>query len=89
MTADQRGLLLRFVTSVSRAPLGGFRHLNPPLTVHKARCMDWGLRVPLSRGKRLTCVPAPGVFVLVGRLALQQVLTSALFEGFACLGEVI
>ncbi|KAK9832830.1 hypothetical protein WJX81_005036 [Elliptochloris bilobata] len=38
MTAEQRGLLLRFVTSVSRAPLGGFRHMNPPLTIHKVYC---------------------------------------------------
>ena len=37
MTAEERGLLLRFVTSVSRGPLGGFRHLTPPLTIHKAR----------------------------------------------------
>lgn len=39
LTAEQRGLLLRFITSVSRAPLGGFRHMNPPLTIHKARRM--------------------------------------------------
>lgn len=39
LTAEQRGLLLRFITSVSRAPLGGFRHMNPPMTIHKARRM--------------------------------------------------
>jgi len=38
MSADERGLLLRFVTSVSRAPLGGFRHLAPPLTIHRVPC---------------------------------------------------
>lgn len=30
--------LLKFVTSCSRAPLGGFRHLNPPFTIHKVEC---------------------------------------------------
>ena len=38
MSADELGLLLRFVTSVSRAPLGGFRHLAPPLTIHRVPC---------------------------------------------------
>eukprot|EP00879_Flechtneria_rotunda_P007931 GHRR01008309.1.p1 GENE.GHRR01008309.1~~GHRR01008309.1.p1 ORF type:complete len:968 (+),score=427.16 GHRR01008309.1:1220-4123(+) len=37
-TAEQRRLLLRFITSTSRAPLGGFKHLQPPLTVHKVDC---------------------------------------------------
>ena len=37
MDEADRGLLLRFATSVSRAPLGGFQHLSPPLTIHKAR----------------------------------------------------
>ena len=32
---EDRKALLKFVTSCSRAPLGGFRHLNPPLTIHK------------------------------------------------------
>ncbi|KAI7846263.1 hypothetical protein COHA_000243 [Chlorella ohadii] len=34
---DQRSLL-KFVTSCSRAPLGGFKHLHPPLTIHKVDC---------------------------------------------------
>ncbi len=38
MSAEERGLLLRFVTSVSRSPLGGFRHLAPPLTIHRVPC---------------------------------------------------
>lgn len=36
MSKAQRSALMKFATSVSRAPLGGFKHLNPPLTVHKA-----------------------------------------------------
>ncbi|GAB4814415.1 hypothetical protein N2152v2_001461 [Parachlorella kessleri] len=35
---EDRKALLKFVTSCSRAPLGGFRHLNPPLTIHKVDC---------------------------------------------------
>ena len=35
MTPTERGALMRFATSVTRAPLGGFAHLNPPLTLHK------------------------------------------------------
>ena len=31
--------LLRFVTSCSRCPLLGFSHLQPPFTLHKARCV--------------------------------------------------
>ncbi len=36
MSKAERSALMKFATSVSRAPLGGFKHLNPPLTVHKA-----------------------------------------------------
>ena len=35
MSKEDRSALMKFATSVSRAPLGGFKHLNPPLTVHK------------------------------------------------------
>jgi hypothetical protein len=35
MTPAERSALLRFATSTSRAPLGGFRFLQPPLTIHK------------------------------------------------------
>jgi hypothetical protein len=38
MDPAQRAALLRFMTSTSRAPLGGFQHLNPPLTVQKVDC---------------------------------------------------
>ena len=37
-TPQQRSALLRFITSTSRAPLGGFKHLQPPLTIHKVDC---------------------------------------------------
>ena len=36
MSKAERSALMKFATSVSRAPLGGFKHLNPSLTVHKA-----------------------------------------------------
>lgn len=38
LSAEQRAALLRFITSTSRAPLGGFKHLTPPLTIHKVDC---------------------------------------------------
>jgi hypothetical protein len=38
LSPDQRCALLHFITSTSRAPLGGFKHLQPPLTIHKVDC---------------------------------------------------
>lgn len=35
LTPKEMGLLLKFITSCSRAPLGGFKYLHPPLTLHK------------------------------------------------------
>ena len=37
MTPKERGALMKFATSVTRAPLGGFAHLNPPFTLHRVR----------------------------------------------------
>ena len=37
MSPVELGLLLRFVTSCSRPPLGGFKYLHPPFTLHKVR----------------------------------------------------
>ena len=38
MAQEDRRALLRFATSSSRPPLGGFAHLNPPLTIQKVDC---------------------------------------------------
>lgn len=38
LEAKERCLLLKFVTSCSRAPLLGFKHLQPTFTVHKVAC---------------------------------------------------
>ncbi len=38
MGPKERSALMKFATSVSRAPLGGFKHLNPPLTLHRVSC---------------------------------------------------
>ncbi|KAL3151218.1 hypothetical protein ABBQ38_013059 [Trebouxia sp. C0009 RCD-2024] len=38
LSDKERQAVMRFVTSCSRAPLGGFQHLNPPLTLHKVPC---------------------------------------------------
>ena len=37
-TPEERRALLKFVTSSSRPPVQGFRHLHPPFTIHKVRC---------------------------------------------------
>ncbi|XP_051152386.1 E3 ubiquitin-protein ligase UPL7 [Andrographis paniculata] len=34
----ERCMLIKFVTSCSRAPLLGFKHLHPPFTIHKVVC---------------------------------------------------
>lgn len=34
----ERQAVMKFVTSCSRAPLGGFRHLCPPFVIHKVGC---------------------------------------------------
>ncbi|CAH1452099.1 unnamed protein product [Lactuca virosa] len=36
--AKERCLLMKFVTSCSRAPLLGFKHLQPSFTIHKVAC---------------------------------------------------
>ncbi|KAI4371341.1 hypothetical protein MLD38_019588 [Melastoma candidum] len=36
--AKERCMLLKFVTSCSRAPLLGFKHLQPAFTIHKVSC---------------------------------------------------
>ncbi|KAK9921117.1 hypothetical protein M0R45_029643 [Rubus argutus] len=35
---EERCMLLKFVTSCSRAPLLGFKHLQPTFTIHKVAC---------------------------------------------------
>ncbi|KAG2686438.1 hypothetical protein I3843_09G006100 [Carya illinoinensis] len=35
---EERCMLLKFVTSCSRAPLLGFKHLQPAFTIHKVAC---------------------------------------------------
>ena len=41
-TANERRGLLKFVTSSSRPPVQGFRHLHPPFTIHNVRRDDAG-----------------------------------------------
>ena len=43
LSDKERQAVMRFVTSCSRAPLGGFQHLNPPLTLHKVPLLAFGL----------------------------------------------
>jgi ubiquitin-protein ligase E3 B len=40
LEAEERCALLKFVTSCSRAPLLGFKHLQPAFTIHKVRCYE-------------------------------------------------
>ena len=43
LTDKDQQAFMRFVTSCSRAPLGGFKYLNPPLTIHKVSMMIYPL----------------------------------------------
>lgn len=54
---QQRAALMRFVTSCSRAPLGGFKYLQPPFTVHR---VDVPGRNPLAGfvGKDVELLPS-------------------------------
>lgn len=38
MNPKEMSQLLKFVTSCSRAPIGGFKFLHPPFTIHKVDC---------------------------------------------------
>ena len=38
MNPREMAQLLKFVTSCSRAPIGGFKFLHPPFTIHKVDC---------------------------------------------------
>ncbi|GFH11014.1 E3 ubiquitin-protein ligase [Haematococcus lacustris] len=55
---QERGLVLRFVTSSSRAPLGGFRFLQPPLTIHKVDCGSDASVLALLGGKDVDRLPS-------------------------------
>lgn len=46
---EEQGAFLRFVTSVSRGPLLGFRYLEPPLCI-QVGCVQWCS--PCSRRSR-------------------------------------
>ena len=63
--AQQRGALLRFVTSCSRAPLGGFAFLEPPLTLQKVPCAA----PPLAflAGSDVERLPTAGAVCVRGR----------------------
>jgi hypothetical protein len=74
MAAPQRAALLRFVTSSSRAPLGGFRHLHPPFTLHRVDC---GPRNPLAGivGRDIELLPSARC--VGGRMSLPHQLAAA------------
>ncbi|GMH32392.1 hypothetical protein BSKO_00226 [Bryopsis sp. KO-2023] len=38
LSPSERSAFLKFATACSRPPLGGFKHLQPPLTIHKVDC---------------------------------------------------
>ncbi|GFR45588.1 hypothetical protein Agub_g6983 [Astrephomene gubernaculifera] len=56
LSAGEQAALLRFVTSCSRPPLGGFRYLNPPLTLHQVDC-DAGVFAALG-GRDVSRLPS-------------------------------
>jgi len=46
---EEKGQVLKFVTSCARPPLGGFKQLNPPFTIHKVDC-DASLLAVVGKG---------------------------------------
>lgn len=40
LNTEERSAFLKFVTSCSRPPLGGFKHMQPPLTLHKVFSLE-------------------------------------------------
>jgi hypothetical protein len=52
MSMKERSALMKFATSISRAPLGGFQHLNPPFRVHKVLACALPL---MARSQRHVC----------------------------------
>jgi ubiquitin-protein ligase E3 B len=57
-TPAQRAALLRFVTSCSRPPLGGFRHLHPPFCIHKVDCPSSGTFLAMLGGRDVARLPS-------------------------------
>ncbi len=55
LSPAEQSALLRFVTSCSRPPLGGFRFLQPPLTIHKVRARLGGRGRGAHDGKGARC----------------------------------
>lgn len=52
---EDRRALLRFATSSSRGPLGGFAYLSPPFTIHKVDC--GGAPLAIFGGKDVDRLP--------------------------------
>ncbi len=40
LSAEQKGLLLKFVTACERPPSMGFASLHPPFTIQRVECSD-------------------------------------------------
>jgi ubiquitin-protein ligase E3 B len=57
-TPAERSALLRFVTSCSRPPLGGFRHLHPPFCIHKVDCPSSGTFLAMLGGRDVERLPS-------------------------------
>jgi hypothetical protein len=59
---NERCMLLKFVTSCSRAPLLGFKHLQPSFTIHKV--CSWFLHLPEKLDQNSYCIGSV-LFILI------------------------
>ena len=53
MSVKERQALMKFVTSCSRAPLGGFAFLRPPFVIQKV-CLQWKVQSTRTAMRLLT-----------------------------------
>ena len=70
MSVQERSALMKFTTSVSRAPLGGFKHLMPPFTIHRVRTTALGGKPSWLHPP--ACMPGLGSAACVRALKLQK-----------------
>lgn len=82
LEAHERCLLLKFVTSCSRAPLLGFKHLQPAFTIHKVIlpvCLsDWYVIMgKVSSYLKETILLCRSKIILIHKLGSLQVVCDA------------
>lgn len=80
MSSQEKSAVLKFVTSTTRPPLGGFQHLVPTFTIHKARKEEgWGMVIPPLLDLEQFSDPNPCQNLVFGSAGRQQRFTTCNF----------